>query len=116
MYAVHQLDIRAAMQRVPAVKDLPAIVSAMLVKPIPPALDASGEGLFTTVIPDNRCHMLAANTNQCLILVQGAALKRSIETLDTATHWAQPHICNVGARSVVGQPTCMSLMLRTPSM
>ena len=42
------------MQRVPAVKDLPAIVSAMLVKPIPPALDASGEGLFTTVIPDNR--------------------------------------------------------------
>ena len=39
------------MQRVPAVKDLPAIVS----KPIPPALDASGEGLFTTVIPDNRC-------------------------------------------------------------
>ena len=36
-------------------KDLPAIVSAMLVKPIPPALDASGEGLFTTVIPDNRC-------------------------------------------------------------
>ena len=44
-----------AMQRVPAVKDLPAIVSAMLVKPIPPALDASGEGLFTTVIPDNRC-------------------------------------------------------------
>ena len=44
-----------AMQRVPQVKDLPAIVSAMLVKPIPPALDASGEGLFTTVIPDNRC-------------------------------------------------------------
>lgn len=43
-----------ATQRVPGVKDLPAIVSAMLVKPIPPALDASSEGLFTTVIPDNR--------------------------------------------------------------
>jgi hypothetical protein len=56
----------AAVQRVPAVKDLPAIVSAMLVKPIPPALDASGEGLFTTVIPDNRCILcLCAARSRC---------------------------------------------------
>jgi hypothetical protein len=53
--AMQQSGDNPAVQRVPAVKDLPAIVSAMLVKPIPPALDASGEGLFTTVIPDNRC-------------------------------------------------------------
>ncbi len=42
------------LQRVPATKDLPAIASAMLVKPLAPALDASSEGLFTTVIPDGR--------------------------------------------------------------
>lgn len=45
----------AAAQRVPATKDLPAVVPAMLVKPLAPQLDSSGEGLFGTVIPDNRC-------------------------------------------------------------
>ena len=43
------------LQRIPAFNDLPAIVGAPLVKSItPPDLDASTEGLFTSVIPDTR--------------------------------------------------------------
>lgn len=42
-------------QRIPPSGGLPAVAGAMLVKAIPPQLDASGEGLFTSVIPDNWC-------------------------------------------------------------
>lgn len=44
-----------AVQRIPPSSELPVVAAAMLVKPIPPQLDASGEGLFTSVIPDNWC-------------------------------------------------------------
>lgn len=54
-------------------KDLPAIVSAMLVKPIPPALDASGEGLFTTVIPDNRWRLGQSAISSLLETIKGTA-------------------------------------------
>ena len=72
--AVQQIRCTAAVQRVPAVKDLPAIVSAMLVKPIPPALDASGEGLFTTVIPDNRCMSCGVPKREQAAAQHGTAL------------------------------------------
>lgn len=42
------------LQRILPASDLPAVAGALLVKPIAPHLDASGEGLFTSVIPDNR--------------------------------------------------------------
>lgn len=42
------------LQRIPAFADLPQIVPATLVKPIPPALEATREGLFASVIPDGR--------------------------------------------------------------
>lgn len=44
------------LQRVPKAADLPAIQPSPLVKSLPPTdLDASGETLFQSVIPDNRC-------------------------------------------------------------
>ena len=42
------------LQRIPQFLDLPPIAPAALVKPIPPALDAARDGLFTSVIPDGR--------------------------------------------------------------
>ena len=43
------------LQRILPASELPPVAGALLVKPIVPHLDASGEGLFTSVIPDNRC-------------------------------------------------------------
>ncbi len=43
------------LQRIPKASDLPPILPFALVKPIPADdLDASAEGLFQSVIPDNR--------------------------------------------------------------
>ena len=42
------------LQRILPASELPPVAGALLVKPIAPHLDASGEGLFTSVIPDNR--------------------------------------------------------------
>ncbi len=42
------------LQRILPGGELPPVAGALLVKPIAPHLDASGEGLFTSVIPDNR--------------------------------------------------------------
>jgi len=42
------------LQRILLAGELPAVAGALLVKPIAPHLDASGEGLFTSVIPDSR--------------------------------------------------------------
>jgi hypothetical protein len=43
------------LQRIPPGSELATVAGALLVKPIVPHLDASREGLFTSVIPDNRC-------------------------------------------------------------
>eukprot|EP00884_Botryococcus_braunii_P008240 jgi/Botrbrau1/17417/Bobra.0054s0013.1 len=51
------------LQRIPKASDLPPILPSPLVKPIPPTdLDASGEGLFHSVIPDNSAKALSKYT------------------------------------------------------
>ena len=54
------------LQRIPQFLDLPPIAPAALVKPIPPALDAARDGLFTSVIPDGRWDSLPAEAQSPL--------------------------------------------------
>eukprot|EP00208_Stichococcus_sp_RCC1054_P002835 CAMPEP_0206140322 /NCGR_PEP_ID=MMETSP1473-20131121/9097_1 /ASSEMBLY_ACC=CAM_ASM_001109 /TAXON_ID=1461547 /ORGANISM="Stichococcus sp, Strain RCC1054" /LENGTH=740 /DNA_ID=CAMNT_0053534441 /DNA_START=308 /DNA_END=2527 /DNA_ORIENTATION=- len=68
------------LQRVPATKDLPPIVSAMLVKPLVPQLDSSGEGLFDSVIPDNSAKALSRYSDMV-----DAMWREQREVLDAAS-------------------------------
>jgi programmed cell death 6-interacting protein len=44
------------LERVPPFADLPPVQGALLVKPAPPqGLDAGGEALFSSLVPDSRC-------------------------------------------------------------